>query len=261
MVKFEEVYDSQSNMPIKREEAITEIKKGCRDRYDYWCPVCRDKRAQLMIVNLNSVNPYFKIMPNCKHVYSDCPYQLNVKRFKNQVKTTRNYLKTPHNMQAYLQDLERKLNGDTGPGNVASSPSASGNSGSVSLQKNGSQGNQKMRRVNKPHQYQINSRNISKIIAMTQVGFDRKNPLPIGLYGEAVIEFSTENDKYKNYKVWDKNKETYFTLGVSKKWQGNLISIIDHKLNKAIKVYGVFYFYLSSGYTDAFIKVNEVFFK
>lgn len=259
MVKFKKVYDPQSKKLIRHREAIKKIKKGCRGRYSFWCPVCRDKQAQLMIVNLSGKNPYFKIMPNCKHTVLNCPYGLKIRTFKSRVEIGRNYLEIPSNKQAYLQELERKMNGVSGPGNVASFLSASRNSGNVSLQKSVYQRKQKKRVIKKPHQYQINSRNISKIKAMTQLGFDRKNPLPIGLYGEAIIEFGTENNNYKNYKVWDKSKETYFTLGLSKKWQASLIFTIDQKLNEAVKIHGIFYFYLSNGYTDAFVKTGEVF--
>lgn len=265
MVKFKDVYDPQEGKSINCEKAIDEIRKGKRDEHYYWCPVCKDERSKLMFVTLNNGTSYFKIMPKCYHINSNCPY-LEVRTVKSQGKTFRNYLGNPDNKQACLRELERKLNGVTSSSNVALSPNLSGNSGGVSLQKNNSQKNQKMRRVNRPHLYQINARNIFKIRAMTQQGgFDYENFLPIGLYGKAFIEYSNENEAYKNYKVWDECKITYFALGVKKR-QAKLIHTIDQKLNKVIEWGGIFCFYSrekhGTVYTNARVEEeNDIFFK
>lgn len=263
MVKFKDVYDPQKGEPINYKEAIKEIRKGNRDRYDYWCPSCQDIRVQLTVVNPEGKNPHFRLMPKREH-FESCSYKLSPKELKRHSKIIREYLAEPTNSKSFLQELKRKLNNMLNPNNNDLSSSIPKNNDNVSLQSSGSQVSEKERIIRKPHQYEINARSIYTIRAMAQQGFTSKNLLPIGLYGKAIVEAGHAGKEYKDYIIRDQEKKYFFSLGLPVQKFGDLILDLDRAIrnNKLIAIYGIFRFYSKKEngtvYTNAYVNRHEI---
>lgn len=238
MVKFEKVYDPKKGKIVKRQEAIDQIELKKVINPFYQCPVCQTKESTLTIEHRND-DIFFKLLPNGKHTDPACTYGIKKSEIREKVKQQRDYLNVKED--SFLYELQKMMLSN---GNKTSFSSTKTNAGSSSTNVLTTSSSTVSKTVKKPHphRFQPTQRNMDKICSILENGeFDKEDKIPIGLYGEIILKFKSQNGKFYNYHVMDKNKNHLFSLGVT---DPSLINQIKSHLNKPVKFYGIFNFFL-----------------
>lgn len=247
MVKFEKVYDPKKDEIISRQKAINQIKnKGIIDPY-YRCPVCQTKESTLTIEHRNG-DIFFKLLPSGNHTDPDCAYGVKSSEIRQKVQQQRDYLNV--NEESFLYELQKMiLNNGNKTASTFSKINTDSSYTNVSL--TNSLKTSKTVRKSHPYRFQPTQRNMEKIRFILENGkFDNGDRIPIGLYGEIILKFKSQRGKFYNYYVTGKNKNYLFSLGVT---NPSLINQIENHLNKTVKFYGIFYFFLRNWQSKTFL--------